>query len=111
MTQLENCRPVEVTGQVRGVRMNPPGEGGGGTFQLLLENGDVITSPYPEEWHVDVGAALQANDIRRAIVSGIGEHSPDGKLLRIREMEFFDTFRPADWKEAFLRRRRVRDSL
>ena len=67
MTQPENCRPVEVTGQVRGVRMNPPGEGGGGTFQLLLENGDVITSPYPEEWHVDVGAALQSNDMRRAV--------------------------------------------
>lgn len=32
MTQLENCRPVEVTGQVRGVRMNPPGDGDGGTF-------------------------------------------------------------------------------
>ena len=111
MSLPENCRPVEVTGQVRGVHMNPPGKGGGGTFQLMLDSGDVIVSPYPAEWHVDVGAALQSNDMRRAIVSGIGEYSPDGRLLRIREMEAFDTFRSADWKEAFLRRRRVRDSI
>ena len=47
MTQFENCRPVEVRGQVRGVRMNPPGEGGGGTFQLLLEDGATIVQPLP----------------------------------------------------------------
>ena len=80
MTQSENCRPVEVRGQVTGVQMNPPGEGGGGTFQLLLDNGDTIASPYPAEWHLEVGGAFQANDIRRAIVSGIGEYSPDGKF-------------------------------
>ena len=69
MTQPENCRPVEVKGQVRAVRMNPPGESGG-TFELRLENGDTIVSPYPAEWHVDVGAALQANDMRRVMVCG-----------------------------------------
>ena len=108
MSLPENCRPVEVTGQVRGVQMNPPGEGGGGTFQLLLENGDVIVSPYPAEWHVDVGAALQANDMRRAIVSGIGEHSPDGRLLRIREMKSFDVVQVPDWQSAFRRRMKLR---
>ena len=111
MTQLENCRPVEVTGQVRGVRMNPPDKGGGGMFQLLLENGDVITSPYPEEWHVDVGAAFQANDIRRAVVSGIGEYSPDGNLLRIRKMESFDVVQMPDWQLAFRRRMKLRANL
>lgn len=111
MTQLENCRPVKVMGQVRGVRMNPPGEGGGGTFQLLLENGDVITSPYPAEWHVDVGAALQSNDMRRAVVSGIGEYSPDGKLLRIRDMESFDVAQIPDWQAAFRRRMKLRANL
>ena len=55
MTQLENCRHVEVRGQVRGVWMNPPGEDGGGTFQLLLEDGATIVSPYPEAWHLEVG--------------------------------------------------------
>lgn len=108
MTHPENCRPVTVTGQVRGVRMNPPGEGGGGTFQLLLENGDVVTGPYPEEWHVDVGAALQSNDMRRAVVSGIGEYSPDGKLLRIREMESFEVAQIPDWRFAFRRRMKLR---
>ena len=83
MGQHENCRQVEVRGQVTGVQMNRPDEGGGGTFQLLLENGDIIVSPYPAEWHLEVGGAFQANDVRRAIVSGIGEYSPDGKLQRI----------------------------
>ena len=111
MANPENCRPVEVRGQVRGVRMNPPDEGGGGTFQLLLENGDTIVSPYPAEWHVDVGAALQANDMNHAIVCGIGEYSPDGKLRRIREIGSFDTFRIPNWKEVFLRRGRIREGL
>ena len=111
MTQFENCRPVEVRGQVRGVQMNPPGEGGGGTFQLLLESGDTIVSPYPAEWHVEVGAALQANDMDRAIVCGIGEYSAEGELRGIREIKSFDTFRIRDWKEAFLRRGRIRASL
>ena len=108
MTHPENCRPVEVTGQVRGVRMNPPGEGGGGTFQLMLDDGSIIVSPYPEEWHVHVGAAYQANDMRRAIVSGIGEYSPDGKLQRIRELKSFDVVQIPDWKTAFLRRHKIR---
>lgn len=110
MTQLENCGPVEVTGQVRGVQMNPPGEGGGGTFQLLLENGATIVSPYPEEWHVEVGAAFQSNDMRRAIVSGIGEYSPDGELQRIRELKSFDVTNVPDWQSAFRRRMKLRSS-
>ena len=108
MDNPENCRPVEVRGQVRGVRMNPPDQGGGGTFQLLLENGDTIVSPYPAEWHVEVGAAFQANDMRRAIVCGIGEYSPDGKLLRIREIKSFDEVSVPDWQSAFRRRMKLR---
>ncbi len=81
--------------------MNPPGESGGGTFQLLLENGDTIVSPYPAEWHLDVAAAFQANDIRRAIVSGIGEYAADGKLQRIRQIESFGTVWVDEWKEVF----------
>lgn len=111
MVNSENCRPVEVSGQVRGVRMNPPSEGDGGTFQLLLENGDTIASPYPAKWQVEVGAALQANYMRHAIVCGIGEYSADGKLQRIREIKSFDTFRIPDWKEAFLRHGRIRAGL
>ncbi len=108
MTQPENCRPVEVRGQVTGVQMNPPGEGGGGTFQLLLDNGDTIASPYPAEWHLEVGGAFQANDIRRAIVSGIGEYSPDGKLQRIRAIETFGVAWVDDWQPAFQRRMKLR---
>ena len=111
MTQPENCRPVEVRGQVRGVQMNPPGKGGGGTFQLLLEDGTTIVSPYPEAWHLEVGAALQANDMDHAIVCGIGEYSAAGELQRIREIKSFDTFRIPDWKEALLRRGRIRAGL
>ncbi len=108
MTQPENCRPVEVRGQVRGVQMNPPGKGGGGTFQLLLEDGNTIFCPYPAEWHVDVGAAYQSNDMRRAIVSGIGEFSSDGKLQRIRELKSFDETNVPDWQSVFRRRMKLR---
>ena len=111
MTQPEYSRPVEVRGQVRGVRMNPPGKGGGGTFQLMLDSGEVIESPYPAEWHVHVGAAYQANDMRRAIVSGIGEYSPDGKLQGIRELKSFDVVQIPDWETAFLRHRKIRAGL
>jgi len=104
MGPFENNQPVEVKGQVRGVQMNPPGKGGGGTFQLLLENGDVIVSPYPEKWHLEVGAAFQANDVRCAVVSGIGEYSPDGRLQRIAEIESFSVAWADDWKLAFQRR-------
>ena len=109
LTHPENCRPVEVTGQVRGVQMNPPGDGGGGTFQLMLDDGAIIVSPYPMEWHLNIASALQANDIVLLKVKGIGEHSPDGDLLRIMEPEsitrcwvpapnrLFDTKAP-DWE-------------
>ncbi len=104
MRPFDNSQSVEVKGQVRGVQMNPPGQGGGGTFQLLLENGDVIVSPYPEKWHLEVGAAFQANDVRRAVVSGVGEYSTDGKLQRIVEIESFSVAWADDWKQAFQRR-------
>ena len=90
--QSENCRRVEVRGQVRAVQMDPPtpdDEPEGGTFELLLDNGDIIVSPYPAKWHLEVAGSFQANDVRRAIVSGIGEYSDDGRLLRIREIESF----------------------
>lgn len=87
MSLSENCRPVEVTGQVRGVQMSPPGEDGGGTFQLMLDDGTIIVSPYPRELHQPIASALQANDIVLLKVKGIGEHSPDGGLLRIAEPE------------------------
>ncbi len=111
MSHSKNCRPVEVRGQVRGVQMNPPGsKGGGGTFQLLLEDGTTIVSPYPEEWHLEVGAAFQANDLRRAIVSGIGEYSPDGELQRIREIESFGVAWVDDWESAVRRHMKLRGS-
>lgn len=107
MGTFDNNRPVEVKGQVRGVQMNPPGKSGG-TFQLLLENGDVIVSPYPEKWHLEVGAAFQANDVRHAVVSGIGEYSPDGRLQRILEIESFRVAWADDWQPSFKRRAKLR---
>lgn len=93
--QSENCRRVEVRGQVRAVQMDPPtpdDEPEDGTFELLLDNGDIITSPYPAKWHLQVAGAFQANDILTAVVTGLGEYSPDGRLLRIREIEAYGTF-------------------
>ena len=91
---IENCRRVEVRGQVRAVQMAPPTqdvEMEGGTFELLLDNGDIIVSPYPAKWHLEVAGAFQANDVLRAVVAGVGEYSPDGQLLRIREIESYGT--------------------
>ncbi len=88
----ENLRPVEVQGQVRAVQMDPPtpdDEPENGTFELLLDNGDLIASPYPAKWHLEVAGAFQANDIRLAVVTGIGEYSPNGRLLRIRKLKSF----------------------
>lgn len=89
----ENLRPVEMRGQVRAVQMDPPSQDDspqGGVFQLLLDNGDIIVSPYPAKWHIEVAGAFQANDIRRAVVTGTGEYSTDGRLLRIRELKSFN---------------------
>ena len=103
--RLDSCHIVEVTGQVRGVQMHPPGDGDGGEFQLLLDSGDTIVSLYPTEWHLEVASNLQANYMLGAKVRGIGEYSPNGELRRIRKIESFDTFRVADWQKAFLRYR------
>ena len=54
-------------------------------------------------------AAFQANDLRCAIVSGIGEYSPDGKLERIREIESFGVAWVDDWKSAFRRHMKIRN--
>ena len=89
-----NCRPVEVKGQVRAVQMDPPDgevDQTGGIFELLLENGDIITCPYPAQWHGYVAGAFQANDILTAVVTGLGEYSPEGRLLRIAQIESYGT--------------------
>ena len=89
-----NCRPVEVKGQVRAVQMDPPtpdDDTKGGVFELLLDNGDIITCPYPARWHAYVAGAFQANDILTAVVTGLGEYSPDGRLLRIIQIESYGT--------------------
>ena len=90
----EDLRSVEVQGQVRAVQMDPPTPDDnpeGGVFELHLDNGDIIVSPYPAKWHLEVAGSFQANDVLRAIVSGIGEYSSDGKLRRIRQLEAFTT--------------------
>ena len=89
-----NYRHVEVKGQVRGVQMDPPNgtvTETGGAFQLLMENGDIITCPYPAQWHGYVAGAFQANDVLIAVVTGQGEYSSDGRLLRIAEIESYGT--------------------
>ncbi len=85
MSQSEIRRSIEITGQVWGVQLSLPGKGEGGTFQILLENGHIVASPYPRAWHLEIASALQANDVVLLKVKGIGEHSPDGELLRIVE--------------------------
>ena len=87
MTQQATHSPIEVTGQIWGVQLDPPGEGEGGTFQILLEDGRLIPGPYPRDWHQPIASALQANDIILIRVKGVGEHSPNGELQRIVEPE------------------------
>lgn len=103
----EDLRPVEVKGQVRAVQMDPPTPDDhpeGGVFELLLENGDIITCPYPGQWHGYVAGAFQANDILTAVVTGIGEYSPDGRLLRITQIESYGTtWSPERQPESVLR--------
>ena len=84
----DNCHIVEVTGQVRGVQMRPPGADDGGEFQLLLDSGDTIVSPYPAEWHLEVASNLQANYMLGAKVRGIGEYSPKGEVAAHQENRF-----------------------
>ena len=87
MTQHVTSRPVEVTGQIWGVQLDPPGEGEGGIFQILLDDGHIISGPYPRAWHLEIASALQANDVILIKVKGVGEHSPSGELQRIVETE------------------------
>lgn len=106
----DNCRSVEIVGQVRGVQMHPPDKGDdGGSFQILMDNGDLIVSPYPSEWHLEVVAALQSNDIHRAKVRGIGEYSSEGKLRRISQIESFHMLWKDNWKQEFEKRHKRLD--
>lgn len=107
MSQHVTHSPIEVTGQIWGVQLYPPGEGG--TFQILLDDGRIISGPYPRAWHLEIASALQANDVILIKVKGVGEHSLDGELQRIVEPEsitrcwapapnrLFDTTAP-DWE-------------
>ncbi|MXX52879.1 MAG: hypothetical protein F4Z35_02715 [Dehalococcoidia bacterium] len=61
-------------------------------------------SPYPAEWHLEVVAALQSNDIHRARITGTGEYSPEGKLFRIRQIESFDMLWKDNWQQEFQKR-------
>ena len=87
MVNAKELRPIEITGQVWGVQLAPPGEGEGGTFQLLLDDGRVVSGDYPRAWHQPISSALQANDVILIRVKGMGEHSPSGELQRIVEPE------------------------
>ncbi len=87
MINTKNLRPIEITGQVWGVQLPPPGEGDDGTFQLLLDDGRIIPGEYPKAWHIHVASALQANDVILLKLKGMGEHSPSGELQRIVELE------------------------
>ena len=86
-------RLVEVTGRVWGVQLDPPGENYSGTFRLLtLDTARIIEAPFSGEWWWEILPAFQANDVRHVVVKGIGEHTPDGKLQRIAEVESVNWF-------------------
>ena len=88
-----NCRPVEITGRVWGVQLDPPGENYTGTFRLLtLDTNRIIESPFNGEWWWEILPAFQANDVRYVTVKGIGEHTPDGELQRIAAVETVSWF-------------------
>ena len=109
MTQHVTHSSIEVTGQIWGVQLDPPGAGEGGTFQILPDDGRIIPGPYPRAWRQPIASALQANDVILIRVKGVGEHSPDGELQRIVEPQsitrcrapapnsLFDTEAP-DWE-------------
>ncbi len=88
-----NCRPVEITGRVWGVQLDPPGENYTGAFRLLtLDTNQIIEAPFSEKWWWEILPAFQANDVRHVIVKGIGEHTPDGELQRIAVVESVSWF-------------------
>lgn len=47
MTQHVTHSPIEVTGQIWGGQLDPPGGGEGGTFRVLPGDDRIIPGPYP----------------------------------------------------------------
>jgi hypothetical protein len=59
-------------------------------FQLWKDNQNAVTVSFSEEQEEDVTTALKEHRSLRLHVTGRGEYSPDGQLLRIMEVQSLD---------------------
>ena len=77
-------RDVDLEGVVRAVEID---DSGGGTFKLLLDSGDTLTSPFARADDMIITQALREHRTLRLAVGGPCEFDADGKPRRILRLE------------------------
>ena len=85
-------RDVDLEGVVRAVEID---DSGGGTFKLLLDSGDTLTSPFARAEDMIITQALREHRTLRLVVGGPCEFDADGKprrLLRLERCELSSEF-------------------
>ena len=75
---------VQAIGEVRAVALQA---GGGGSFELLLENGDVLTAAFTDREEMIVTNALRLHNSVWLEVKGLGAFDDAGKLKHISHLK------------------------
>ena len=91
-TEAHAVRDVDLEGIVRAVEID---DSGGGTFKLLLDSGDTLTSPFARADDMIITQALREHRTLRLAVGGPCEFDADGKprrLLRLQRCELSSEF-------------------
>ena len=85
-----NC-PVNAVGEVRAVALK---DGGGGSFDLLLDSGDILTASFKAEDEMIITQALRWHCTTRLKVSGSGKFDAAGNpqhILHLKHCELIAT--------------------
>ena len=83
-TEAYAVRDVDLEGVVRAVEID---DSGGGTFKLLLDSGDTLTSPFARAEDMIITQALREHRTLRLVVGGPCEFDADGKPRRLLRLE------------------------
>ena len=83
-TEAHAVRDVNLEGVVRAVEID---DDGGGTFKLLLDSGDTLTSPFTRADDMIITQALREHRMLRLAVRGPCEFDADGKPRRLLRLE------------------------
>ena len=84
---------VELTGEVLATDLK---KGAGGSFKMLLENGELIPGDFIPEQEETVTEALRNHQQVRLWIEGMAEFAPSGRLRRIKKIDRLEIRKPGE---------------